>query len=59
MVHREPDRKTAIDKALGMARKGDVILIAGKGHEQYQVIDSKKIHFSDYEVVDEFLRAQS
>jgi len=59
VVHRVPDRTTAIHKALGLARTGDVVLIAGKGHEQYQVIDSKKIHFSDHEVVDEFVRTQS
>ncbi|MBI4548493.1 MAG: UDP-N-acetylmuramoyl-L-alanyl-D-glutamate--2,6-diaminopimelate ligase [Ignavibacteriae bacterium] len=56
-VHREGDRRTAIYKALGFAHKGDVILIAGKGHEEYQVIGDRKIHFSDREVVEEFIQS--
>jgi UDP-N-acetylmuramoyl-L-alanyl-D-glutamate--2,6-diaminopimelate ligase len=56
-VHRETDRSKAIHLALGMAVNGDVILIAGKGHEDYQVISDRKIHFSDREVVEEFIRA--
>lgn len=54
-VHRETDRKQAILLALSLARKGDVILIAGKGHEEYQIIGEQKIHFSDREVVEELL----
>ncbi len=56
-VIREADRKTAILTALRQAAAGDVILIAGKGHEDYQVIGSKKIHFSDQEIIEDFLRA--
>jgi len=52
----EPDRRAAILSALREAKKGDVILIAGKGHEDYQVIGTKKIHFSDREIVEEFIR---
>jgi UDP-N-acetylmuramoyl-L-alanyl-D-glutamate--2,6-diaminopimelate ligase len=42
---------------LRQARSGDVVLIAGKGHEDYQVIGREKIHFSDREVVEEFIGA--
>ncbi len=44
-----PDRKTAIKKALNTASKGDVVLIAGKGHETYQEIKKNKIPFDDRE----------
>lgn len=50
------DRREAIRKATELARPGDVIVIAGKGHEEYQVLGTKKIHFSDREVVEEFMR---
>ncbi|MCS7184806.1 MAG: UDP-N-acetylmuramoyl-L-alanyl-D-glutamate--2,6-diaminopimelate ligase, partial [bacterium] len=45
------DRKQAIHHALKHAKKGDVVLILGKGHERYQVIGSKKIYFYDPEIV--------
>lgn len=51
----EPDRRTAIGLALRMARKDDLILIAGKGHEDYQILGEKRIHFDDREVVREEL----
>lgn len=51
------DRRKAIEKALGLAKRNDVVLIAGKGHEDYQVIGEKKIHFSDKEIVEEYLGA--
>ncbi len=44
-----PDRKAAIIKAVTQARKGDIILIAGKGHETYQLLKDSTIHFSDVE----------
>ena len=47
------DRKEAIRTACMMAQKGDVILIAGKGHEDYQEIKGAKHHFDDREVVRE------
>ncbi|MCT4584948.1 MAG: UDP-N-acetylmuramoyl-L-alanyl-D-glutamate--2,6-diaminopimelate ligase [Peptostreptococcaceae bacterium] len=50
------DRKEAIKKALEIVDKDDVILIAGKGHEDYQIIKDKKIHFSDKEVVEELIK---
>ena len=46
----EPDRKRAIDMAVNIAGHGDIILIAGKGHETYQIIADQKIDFSDVEV---------
>lgn len=50
------DRRDAIRMALGAARRGDVVLIAGKGHETYQVIGTTKSHFDDREEVEAFLR---
>lgn len=47
------DRKEAIRTACMMAQKGDVILVAGKGHEDYQIIKGVKYHFDDHEVVQE------
>jgi UDP-N-acetylmuramoyl-L-alanyl-D-glutamate--2,6-diaminopimelate ligase len=49
------DRRAAIKKAIGLAGRGDVILIAGKGHEDYQVIGKEKRHFSDREIVEELI----
>ena len=46
---REPDRRAAIALATGLALGGDVVLIAGKGHEDYQVIGKTKVHFDDRE----------
>lgn len=45
------DRKEAIRTAAMMAKKGDVILVAGKGHENYQEINGVKHHFDDHEVI--------
>jgi len=45
------DREQAIKTALMLAKKGDVVVIAGKGHETYQEINGVKHHFSDKEVV--------
>lgn len=42
-----PDRKEAIKKAIGMAKAGWAVVLAGKGHEDYQIIGTKKIPFSD------------
>ena len=50
------DRKEAIRTACMMAEKGDVILIAGKGHEDYQEIKGVKHHFDDKEVVKEIFQ---
>jgi UDP-N-acetylmuramoyl-L-alanyl-D-glutamate--2,6-diaminopimelate ligase len=53
---RIPDRAAAIRTALHDARRGDVILIAGKGHEEYQITGAQRSHFSDREQVEEFIR---
>jgi UDP-N-acetylmuramoyl-L-alanyl-D-glutamate--2,6-diaminopimelate ligase len=50
-----PDRREAIKTAVMLASEGDIILVAGKGHETYQEIKGKKIHFDDREVLEEFL----
>jgi UDP-N-acetylmuramoyl-L-alanyl-D-glutamate--2,6-diaminopimelate ligase len=54
---RVPDRKEAIARALASAKKGDYVLIAGKGHEKYQVVNEKKIPFDDAEIARTLLRA--
>jgi len=45
----QEDRRSAIALAVNLARKGDVLLIAGKGHEDYQIIGTQKQHFDDRE----------
>lgn len=52
----EVDRERAIKKALEMAQLGDLIVIAGKGHEDYQIFKDKTIHFDDYEVVRKLIK---
>lgn len=52
----EVDRREATTRALGMLGKKDALLIAGKGHEDYQIIQGVKHHYSDQEVVREILR---
>ncbi|MEE9212597.1 MAG: UDP-N-acetylmuramoyl-L-alanyl-D-glutamate--2,6-diaminopimelate ligase [Phycisphaeraceae bacterium] len=54
-VQVEPDRRRAIQRALDAARPGDTVLVAGKGHEDYQIIRDKRWHFDDVEVVTEAL----
>ena len=44
------DRREAIEKAIRDARPGDTVLIAGKGHEDYQILGRNRIHFDDREV---------
>ena len=53
-VFRLSDRREAINFALGHAAADDVIMIAGKGHENYQILKDKTIHFDDKEVVLEY-----
>jgi UDP-N-acetylmuramoyl-L-alanyl-D-glutamate--2,6-diaminopimelate ligase len=49
------NRRDAIYEAVQMANENDVLLVAGKGHEDYQIIGSKVFHFSDREVIEESL----
>lgn len=51
------DRREAIETALTIANRGDSVVIAGRGHERYQIIDEeKKVPFQDREVVEEIIR---
>jgi UDP-N-acetylmuramyl tripeptide synthase len=49
------DRREAIFRAIAEARDGDTVVIAGKGHEDYQIIGTETIHFDDREVAREAL----
>lgn len=55
VVLREADRAKAIGLAIDAMRPGDALLIAGKGHEDYQIVGAEKRHFSDFEAVLEHL----
>lgn len=50
------NRKEAIKRAIIIAKKGDVIVLAGKGHEDYQILKEGKIHFDEREVIAEILK---
>jgi len=52
----EPDREAAIRRALGEAREGDIVILAGKGHEPYQVLKGRTIDFDDRKVAREVLK---
>ncbi len=52
----EPDRQAAIRRALAEAREGDIVILAGKGHETYQVLKDKTIDFDDRAVAREVLK---
>jgi UDP-N-acetylmuramoyl-L-alanyl-D-glutamate--2,6-diaminopimelate ligase len=54
-INVETDRKKAIGLAISAAKRDDIILIAGKGHETYQIIGTTKTHFSDQEVAREWM----
>jgi UDP-N-acetylmuramoyl-L-alanyl-D-glutamate--2,6-diaminopimelate ligase len=54
--HVMPDRREAIGAAIREAHRGDMVLIAGKGHEDYQIIGTKKFHFDDREVAREAIQ---
>jgi UDP-N-acetylmuramoyl-L-alanyl-D-glutamate--2,6-diaminopimelate ligase len=56
----EAERRKAIGIAVGVASPGDLLLIAGKGHEDYQILGTAKVHFDDREVArDELERRAS
>ena len=52
------DRKEAIFRAVHLAEAGDIVVIAGKGHEDYQILKDKTIHFDDKEVAMEAIKAK-
>ncbi|MDD5347807.1 MAG: UDP-N-acetylmuramoyl-L-alanyl-D-glutamate--2,6-diaminopimelate ligase [Candidatus Omnitrophica bacterium] len=54
-----PERLDAIRKSLELAKTGDVVLVAGKGHEDYQIYGDRTVHFDDREAVRECLRSTS
>ncbi len=56
---REVDRAKAIYQSLSGLEEGDVLLIAGKGHEQYQILGTEKVYFSDQDEVKKFFGEQS
>jgi UDP-N-acetylmuramoyl-L-alanyl-D-glutamate--2,6-diaminopimelate ligase len=55
----ERDRARAIALALSSARAGDVVLVAGKGHEDYQIVGSERRHFSDAEVIADWMEQRA
>lgn len=58
-VHRDADRRQSIHAAIGRAGPADTVLIAGKGHEDYQILGTETIHFDDSEVALEALTART
>jgi UDP-N-acetylmuramoyl-L-alanyl-D-glutamate--2,6-diaminopimelate ligase len=54
----EGDRAAAIAAAVAEARPGDLVLIAGKGHEDYQILGTEKVHFDDREEAEKALRSR-
>ena len=52
------DRREAIQKALSVAKKGDVVLITGMGHEQFRIVNGKRIPWNDAQVVTELLATE-
>ena len=52
----EADRAAAIAMAIAAAAPGDVVLVAGKGHEDYQILGKTKVHFDDREQAEQALR---
>lgn len=57
-IYRIVDRREAIRKGVELANRDDLLLIAGKGHEDYQILGTRKIPFSDQEILREALEAR-
>jgi UDP-N-acetylmuramoyl-L-alanyl-D-glutamate--2,6-diaminopimelate ligase len=55
---RIPDRLTAIHSALDQARAGDTLLLAGKGHETYQILGTEKVAFDEREIVEKAVKGE-
>lgn len=56
-VIKEVDREKAIYKALDIVKDGDILLLAGKGHEEYQIVRGQKVYFSDKMVVEKYFHS--
>ena len=54
-----PERMEAIKKSLSLAKSGDIVLVAGKGHEDYQILKDKTLHFDDREAIKQCLQSMS
>ena len=52
------NREDAIRHAVEMAEKGDIIVVAGKGHEDYQILGEKRIHFDDREMAEKYMKTR-
>jgi UDP-N-acetylmuramoyl-L-alanyl-D-glutamate--2,6-diaminopimelate ligase len=52
------NRREAINQTLDELRSGDVLILAGKGHETYQILGREKIHFDEREVIADYLKRQ-
>ena len=53
------DRREAIENALAAAREGDVVVVAGKGHEDYQIVGDQVLHLDDREIIRHWIRRHS